>query len=128
MRVLAAIFVAYATTPALAAEPKLSAKVEKVAVPEALAEPVRKLLDEQFMTLSGNPTTHRIRYGSEDLACPVELLGYCDYERLAPDASSGTPVEWFWSGRGTGPLMLGTVIVAHCFPEALTIGAYRELE
>lgn len=35
----------------LAAEPKLSAKVEKVAPPKALAEPVRKLLDGQALVV-----------------------------------------------------------------------------
>ncbi|MBY0458225.1 MAG: hypothetical protein K2V38_12870, partial [Gemmataceae bacterium] len=34
-----------------AVEPKLSAKVEKVAAPEAVAEPVRKLLDEQALVV-----------------------------------------------------------------------------
>jgi hypothetical protein len=35
----------------LAAEPKLSAKVEKVAPPEAISEPIRKLLDEQAVVV-----------------------------------------------------------------------------
>jgi hypothetical protein len=34
-----------------AAEPKLSAKVEKLAPPDALAEPIRKLLDEQALVV-----------------------------------------------------------------------------
>ena len=40
-----------AASPAFTAEPKLSAKVEKAAVPDALAEPVRKLLDEQALVV-----------------------------------------------------------------------------
>jgi hypothetical protein len=36
---------------ASAAEPNLSAKVEKAAPPEALAEPIRKLLDEQALVV-----------------------------------------------------------------------------
>src|SRR5262249_21423825 len=49
---LAAItFAVCACSPLCAAEPKLSAKVEKVVVPEALAEPIRKLLDEQALVV-----------------------------------------------------------------------------
>ncbi len=40
----------------VAAEQKLSAKVEKVAAPEALAEPVRKLLDEQALVVRDGDT------------------------------------------------------------------------
>jgi len=38
-----AVFALSLALPAVGAEPKLSAKVEKVAVPEALAEPIRKI-------------------------------------------------------------------------------------
>jgi hypothetical protein len=37
--------------PLFAGELKLSAKVEKVAVPETIAEPIRKLLDEQALVV-----------------------------------------------------------------------------
>ncbi len=40
----------------LAAEPKLSAKVEKVSPPDALAEPIRKLLDEQTLVVRDGDT------------------------------------------------------------------------
>lgn len=46
-----ALSVAFVPLAASAAEPKLSAKVEKAAVPEALAGPVRKLLDEQALVV-----------------------------------------------------------------------------
>lgn len=42
--------------PGQAAEPKLSAKVEKVAAPDALAEPIRKLLDEQALVVRDGDT------------------------------------------------------------------------
>lgn len=51
MRVLVVFCVACATSPLLAAEPKLSAKVEKVALPDQLSEPIRKLLDEQALVV-----------------------------------------------------------------------------
>ncbi len=51
MRLVLAVLVFAIPTSALGAEPKLSAKVEKVAPPEALAEPVRKLLDEQALVV-----------------------------------------------------------------------------
>jgi hypothetical protein len=51
MRFVFAVFALALSLPAFAAEPKLSAKVEKVAVPEALAEPIRKLLDEQALVV-----------------------------------------------------------------------------
>jgi hypothetical protein len=40
----------------LAAELKLSAKVEKVAAPDAMAEPIRKLLDEQALVVRDGET------------------------------------------------------------------------
>jgi hypothetical protein len=46
MRGLLAVLVFALPVSAVGAEPKLSAKVEKVAAPETLAEPIRKLLDE----------------------------------------------------------------------------------
>jgi hypothetical protein len=50
----------------LAAEPKLSAKVEKVAVPEALAEPVRKLLDGQALVVrNGDAEVMTVWFRSE---------------------------------------------------------------
>ena len=39
-----------------AAEPKLSAKVEKAAPPDTLAEPIRKLLDEQALVVRDDDT------------------------------------------------------------------------
>jgi hypothetical protein len=56
MRFAFAVFVLALPLPAFAAEPKLSAKVEKVAAPEALAEPVRKLLDEQALVVRDGDT------------------------------------------------------------------------
>lgn len=47
---LAVVAVAF-TVPVSAAEPKLSAKVEKVTPPDALAEPIRKQLDEQALVV-----------------------------------------------------------------------------
>lgn len=52
----ALVVVALAASPVSAAEPKLSAKVEKVAPPEALAEPIRKLLDEQALVVRDGDT------------------------------------------------------------------------
>lgn len=49
MRLALAVLVFAFSTNLRAAEPKLSAKVEKVAPPEALAEPIRKLLDEEAL-------------------------------------------------------------------------------
>ena len=43
-------------TPLFAAEPKLTAKVEKAAPPEAVAEPIRKLLDEQALVVRDGDT------------------------------------------------------------------------
>ena len=51
MRVLVALVGALACSQLCAAEPKLAAKVEKVAPPDALAPPVRKLLDEQALVV-----------------------------------------------------------------------------
>jgi hypothetical protein len=51
MRFAFTSFVLFAAVPLYAAEPKLSAKVEKVAAPDALADPVRKLLDEQALVV-----------------------------------------------------------------------------
>ncbi|HEY1187797.1 MAG TPA: hypothetical protein VGE74_09075 [Gemmata sp.] len=51
MRILIAIALLACPFPARAAEPKLSAKVEKVAPPAALAEPVRKTLDERALVV-----------------------------------------------------------------------------
>ncbi|AWM39877.1 hypothetical protein GobsT_17490 [Gemmata obscuriglobus] len=51
-----ALSVAVAPLAVSAAEPKLSAKVEKVAPPDALAEPVRKLLDEQALVVRDGDT------------------------------------------------------------------------
>ncbi|MCI0704842.1 MAG: hypothetical protein L0241_27605 [Planctomycetia bacterium] len=48
--VFAALVLAF-PVHAFGAEPKFSAKVEKVAPPEKLAEPVRKLLDEQALVV-----------------------------------------------------------------------------
>src|SRR5258708_12108 len=51
MRFALAVLVLALAAGAFASEPKLSAKVEKVTPPEALAEPVRKLLDEQALVV-----------------------------------------------------------------------------
>ena len=51
MRVLVALIGVFACSHLCAAEQKLSAKVEKVAPPDALAPPVRKLLDEQALVV-----------------------------------------------------------------------------
>jgi hypothetical protein len=51
MRFALALVVALSPAPLFAAEPKFAAKAEKVAPPEALAEPVRKLLDEQALVV-----------------------------------------------------------------------------
>jgi hypothetical protein len=56
MRFVFAFFVLFAPAPLFAAEPKLTAKVEKVAVPDALAEPIRKLLDEQALVVRDGDT------------------------------------------------------------------------
>jgi hypothetical protein len=51
MRFALVVIVLCAAAPIGAAEPKLSAKLETVAAPEALAEPIRKLLDEQALVV-----------------------------------------------------------------------------
>ena len=51
MRLVFALVVSALPLPVFAAEPKLAAKVEKADVPDALAEPVRKLLDEQALVV-----------------------------------------------------------------------------
>jgi hypothetical protein len=51
MRFVFAALLLLTPPPLLAAEPKLSAKVEKVSPPESLAEPVRKLLDGQALVV-----------------------------------------------------------------------------
>jgi len=51
MRFAFALTLCTLTTHLYAAEPKLTAKVEKTAPPDALAEPVRKLLDEQALVV-----------------------------------------------------------------------------
>lgn len=51
MRFVLVVTVAALALPARGAEPKLSAKVEKTAPPEALAEPIRKVLDEQALVV-----------------------------------------------------------------------------
>ena len=51
MRFAFAVLVFALTTNLHAAEPNLSAKVEKVTPPDALAEPIRKLLDEQALVV-----------------------------------------------------------------------------
>jgi hypothetical protein len=56
MRFVLALLVLFAAAPLFAAEPKLSAKVEKVAAPDALAEPIRKLLDEQALVVLDGDT------------------------------------------------------------------------
>jgi hypothetical protein len=56
MRFAFAVLVFALPTSALGAEPKLSAKVEKVAPPDALAELVRKLLDEQALVVRDGDT------------------------------------------------------------------------
>src|SRR6516162_9034860 len=56
MKFVFAVVALALSVPAFAAETKLSAKVEKVAVPEALAEPIRKLLDEQALVVRDGET------------------------------------------------------------------------
>ena len=56
MRYAFAVLVFVLPAGACAAEPKLSAKVEKVSAPEDLAEPVRKLLDEQALVVRDGDT------------------------------------------------------------------------
>ena len=51
MRILFVAVAVCLVTELQAAEPKLSAKVEKASPPDALAEPVRKLLDEQALVV-----------------------------------------------------------------------------
>jgi hypothetical protein len=51
MRATIAMMLFLFSAPLTAAEPKYSAKVEKVAVPAALAEPIRKALDEQALVV-----------------------------------------------------------------------------
>src|SRR5215212_9077464 len=51
MRLALAVVVFALSTNLRAAEPKLSAKVEKVTPPDALAEPIRKLLDEEALVV-----------------------------------------------------------------------------
>lgn len=51
MRFLFALFMLALPTYLVAAEPKLTAKVEKAGMPDALAEPIRKLLDEQALVV-----------------------------------------------------------------------------
>lgn len=51
MKFVFAVLVLALPIPAFATESKLSAKVEKVAPPEVLAEPIRKLLDEQALVV-----------------------------------------------------------------------------
>ena len=51
---------------AVAAEPKFSAKVEKVELPAKLAEPIRKLLDEQALVVrNGDDVVMRIWFRAE---------------------------------------------------------------
>jgi hypothetical protein len=47
------VFLLLVCTPASAADPKLSAKMEKVEVPAAVAEPVRKLLAAEALVVRG---------------------------------------------------------------------------
>jgi hypothetical protein len=56
MRFLFIALVLALPTSLCAAEPKLSAKVEKLAPPDALAEPIRKLLDEQALVVRDGET------------------------------------------------------------------------
>ena len=56
MRFLFALLTLVLPAHLVAAEPKLSAKVEKAAVPDALAEPIRKLLDEQALVVRDGDT------------------------------------------------------------------------
>ncbi len=56
MRMLLVVGIVCACSPGFGAEPKLSAKVEKVAPPEALAPAVRKLLDEQSLVVRDGDT------------------------------------------------------------------------
>ncbi|QJW99930.1 hypothetical protein [Frigoriglobus tundricola] len=51
MRLLLLLLALVAPAQLGAAEPKLTAKLEKAEVPDALAEPVRKLLDEQALVV-----------------------------------------------------------------------------
>lgn len=51
MRFVFALVVFTLPTQLVAAEPKFSAKIEKVAAPEKLAEPVRKLLDDEALVV-----------------------------------------------------------------------------
>ena len=51
MKFVIALLTFALAAPLFAAESKLAAKVEKVAPPEALAEPIRKLLDEQALVV-----------------------------------------------------------------------------
>jgi hypothetical protein len=51
MRIVFAALLVLFPSHVLAAEPKMSAKVEKVSPPELLAEPVRKLLDGQALVV-----------------------------------------------------------------------------
>jgi hypothetical protein len=56
MRFAVAVLVLALPASAFAAEPKLSAKVEKVSPPDELAEPIRKLLDEQALVVRDGDT------------------------------------------------------------------------
>lgn len=56
MRCVCAFIALYLAPVAFAEEPKYTAKVEKVAIPAALAEPIRKVLDEQALVVRNGET------------------------------------------------------------------------
>ena len=100
MRVAVALLLAL-PAGAFAAEPKLAAKVEKVAPPEALAEPVRKLLDEQALV---------VRDGEAELMTV--------WFRTAIPAKA--TAEQIANGLSYREIVEGTLVGAIRFPEKFT--------
>src|SRR5262245_16301991 len=66
MRLSCAVVVVLLAGPLRAAEPEFAAKVEKVEPPAKLAEPVRKLLDEQALVVrNGDDVVMRVWFRAE---------------------------------------------------------------
>lgn len=101
MRALFTIAILCSTSPLFAAEPKLSAKVEKVPPPEALAAPVRKLMDEQAII---------VRDGDAELMTV--------WFRTAIPAKA--TAEQIANGLSYREIVEGTLVGAVRFPEKFT--------
>jgi hypothetical protein len=66
MRFMSVIVVLSLASPALAAEPKFTAKIEKADPPAKLAEPIRNLLDEQALVIrEANTVIMRVWFRTE---------------------------------------------------------------